>query len=167
MIRKLTAAKAIAAAIGAGGVVFNRGNVDVASIAILVFAVLVFAVEILAMRERIFVAIINFIGLILTITFATVMGNLKEPFDRFYMLVLIVSLFQLLSETVINFSKRWAIKGNVDHIVNWSLHLILWIIFGWVQPDLIGAVGVFGAYCAILAVHWGIEATGPKPLKQD
>jgi hypothetical protein len=167
MIRKLTAVKAIAAAIGAGGVVFNRGNVGVASVAILVFAVLVFAAEILAMRTRIFVAVINFIGLILTITFATVMGNLKEPFDRFYFLILIVSLFQLLSETAINFGNRWAIKGNVDHMINWSLHLILWIIFGWVQPDQIGAVGVFGAYCAILAVHWGIEATGPKPLKQD
>jgi hypothetical protein len=167
MIRKLTAAKAVAAAIGAAGVIFNRGNADVAAVAVLVFAVLVLAIETIANRHRGLIGAINLVGLVLTTTFASLMFRLPEPFDRFYVLVLIVTFIQLLAETAINFGNRWFNRGNIDHIINWSLHLIIWSLFIWVNLDPIGAIGIFGTYCGILAVHWGIEAAGPKPLKED
>ncbi len=166
-MRKLQALKAVAAAIGASGVIFNRGNADVASIAVLVFAALVFAIDTIAYRHRGFVAAMNLLGLVLTITFASLMGKLPLAFDRFYMLVLIATLFQLLAETAINFGNGWFKKGNTDHIINWSLHLIVWSLFVWLALDTIGAIGIFGVYCGFLAVHWGIDAVGPKPLKQD
>lgn len=166
-MRKLQAAKALAAAIGASGAIFNRGNAGVATIAVLVFAVLVFGIETIANRHRGFVAALNLLGLVLVVTFASLMGKLPNLEDAFYMLVLIATLFQLLSETVANFGNGWFKKGNYAHIINWSLHLIVWTLFAFANPDNIGAIGIFGTYCGILAVHWGIEATGPKPLKQD
>ncbi|MCX8529351.1 MAG: hypothetical protein ORN27_04700 [Rhodoluna sp.] len=167
-MNKLQALKAIAAAIGASGVIFNRGNAAVASVAVLVFAVLIFAVETITYRHRGFVASINLVGLVLTITFASLMGKLDQPFDRFFMLVVIASLFQLLSETVLNLRNGWFKKGNYAHMINWALHLIVWSLFALLPSiDTIGAIGIFGVYAGILAVHWGIEATGPKPLKQD
>jgi hypothetical protein len=167
-MRKLLAAKAVGAAIGASGVIFNRGNSAVASVSVLVFAVIVFASETVANRHRGFVAGLNLVGLVLTITFASLMGKLPQPFDRFYMLVLIATLFQLLSETVINLRAGWFKRSNAAHMINWALHLIVWALFVLLQNlDAIGAIGIFGVYAGILAVHWGIEATGPKPLKQD
>lgn len=167
MIRKLTAAKAIAAALGASGVIFNRGNAEVAAVAVLVFAVLVLAIDIFANRFRVSLAIINLVGLVLTTAFASVMLRLPDAFERFYLLVLIVTLTQLLTETVINFGNGWFKKSNMDHIINWSLHLVVWSLFVWLNLEPIGAIGIFGTYCAILAVHWGIEAAGPKSEKQD
>lgn len=167
MIRKLTAAKALAAALGASGVIFNRGNAEVAAIAVLVFAVLVLAIDIFANRYRVSIAIINLIGLVLTTTFASIMMKLPDAFERFYLLVLIVTLTQLLTETVMNFGNGWFKKSNMDHMINWTLHLIVWMLFVWLNLEPIGAIGIFGTYCAILAVHWGIEAAGPKQQKQD
>lgn len=167
MIRKLTAAKALAAALGASGVIFNRGNADVAAIAVLVFAVLVLAIDIFANRFRVSIAIINLIGLVLTTTFASIMTRLPDPFERFYLLVLIVAFTQLITETIMNFRNGWFKKSNIDHMINWTLHLIVWMLFVWLNLEPIGAIGIFGTYCAILAVHWGIEATGPKQQKQD
>jgi uncharacterized membrane protein YuzA (DUF378 family) len=133
----------------------------------LVFAVLVFGIETVANRHRGFVASLNLIGLVLTITFASLMGKLPNLDDAFYMLVLIATLFQLLSETAVNFRNGWFKKQNTSHIINWSLHAVVWSLFAFFGPDTIGSIGIFGAYCGILAVHWGIDATGPKPLKQD
>ena len=167
MIRKLNAAKAIAAALGASGVIFNRGNAEVAAVAVLVFAVLVLAIDTLANRHRVSIGIINILGLVLTTTFATIMYKLPDAFERFYLLVLIVTLAQLLTETIMNFSNGWFKKSNIDHLINWFLHLVVWSLFVWLNLEPIGAIGIFGTYCAILAVHWGIEAAGPKQLKQD
>jgi hypothetical protein len=167
-MRKLQALKAVGAAIGASGVIFNRGNAAVASIAVLVFAVIVFGVETFGNRHRGFIASLNLIGFILTVTFASLMGKMPQPFERFYMLVLIAALFQLLSETAINMRAGWFKKSNASHMINWTLHLIVWALFVLLQNlDEIAAIGIFGVYCGILAVHWGIEATGPKPLKED
>ncbi len=167
MIRKLNAAKSLAAALGASGVIFNRGNADVAAVAVLVFAVLVLAIDTIANRHRISIAAINAIGLVLTTTFASIMLRLPDAFERFYLLVLIVTLTQLLTETIMNFGNGWFKKSNIDHIINWSLHLVVWLLFVWLNLEPIGAIGIFGTYCAILAVHWGIEAAGPKQQKQD
>jgi hypothetical protein len=168
MMRKLLAAKAVGAAIGASGVIFNRGNSAVASVAVLVFAVIVFAAETVANRHRGFVAGLNLVGLVLAVTFASLMGRLPSTFERFYMLVLIATLFQLLSETTINMRGGWFKKSNYAHIINWALHLSVWALFVLLKNlDEIGAIGIFGVYAGILAVHWGIEATGPKQLKQD
>lgn len=167
MISKLTAFKALAAAFATAAVIFNRGNADVATIAVFIFAVGVLVAEALSTRQRFLVAGINLVGLVLVLTFSSLMLRLPEAIERFYMLVLIVTFTQLISETVINFSAGWFKRGNMAHSINWVLHLALWAIFIWGSFDSIGMIGVFGAYAGILAVHWGIEATGPKPLKQD
>lgn len=167
MIGKLNAARAVAAALGAAGVIFNRGNADVAAVSVLVFGVLVFAIETVANRHRGLIGAINLLGVVLVATFASIMAKMPEAFDRFYMLVLIVTFVQLLAETAINFGNGWFKKSNIEHIINWVLHLVVWSLFVWLNLEPIGAIGIFGTYCAILAVHWGIEAAGPKPLKED
>lgn len=162
MRAKLIGAKAVAAAIGMSAVVFNRGNAEIASVAVLIFAVMVLAIEALIQRERFFLVGLNLVGLVLVLTFASVMLRMPIALDRFYILVLLVSFTQLLSETAINFTNGWFKRSNIDHAINWVAHLAIWSIFIWASPDAIGAIGIFGAYSAILAVHWGIEAAGPK-----
>ncbi len=167
MISKLTAFKALAAAFATAAVIFNRGNADVATIAVFIFAVGVLVAEALSTRQRFLVAGINLVGLVLVLTFSSLMFSVPNPSYRYFMLALIVTFTQLISETVINFSAGWFKRGNMTHSINWVLHLALWAIFVWGSFYSIGMIGVFGAYAGILAVHWGIEATGPKPLKQD
>ena len=159
-------AKAMAATLGASAVIFNRGNAEIATIAVLIFTVMVLALEAFIRRDKFYLVGLNLVGLVLALTFASVMFRLPQAIDRFYLLVLIVAFIQLLSETAINFGRGWFKRHNIDHVINWVAHLSVWSAFVWLNLDAIACIGVFGTYCGILAVHWGIEAVGPKP-KED
>lgn len=167
MNRKLLFSKAGAAAFGAAGLIFNRGNADIGSFAILIAGILILALDILLHRGRYFLAGVNFVGILLAGTFATVMIALPNAYDRFYMLAVIFAFIQLLVTTSINLRAGWFKRTNLDNVIDWVLHLVVWCVFVFVGPDSIGGIGLVGTYLAILAVHWGIVAAGPAPLKQD
>lgn len=167
MNRKLLAFKAGAAAFGAAGLVFNRGNASIGAVALLIAGILILGIDILLHRGRYVLAGINFIGLLLAITLATVMIALPSPYDGFFMLAVIFSFFQLLATTTINLRAGWFKRSNLDNGIDWVLHAAVWAFFVFASPGPIGGIGLVGTYLAILAVHWGIVAAGPAPLKQD
>lgn len=167
MSKYLGLLKAVLAIGASAAMVFNRGNSDVAVIAILTFGVTALPLEAWLQRRRPIVAGINFVGLLLVITFASVMSQIPTSFDRFFMLALLVAFFQLLSETAINIRDGWFKAKNRFHLISWVLNLLAWGFLVGLNPGAIAAIGAIGSYLAILAVHWGIEAAGPKPAKED
>lgn len=167
MTKWLALGKALLALGAAAAMIFNRGNADVATIAILAFAITAFALEGALNRHRAIVAGIYAVGFILIVTFASVMASLPTAMDRFFMLALLTAFFQLLAVTAINFRDGWFKKEHRFQLINWVLHLALWSAFIWLNPGAIAAVGMTGTYLAILAVHWGIEAVGPAASKAD
>lgn len=166
-MRWLALGKALATLAAGAAMVFNRGNSEVATYATLSFAIVAFALELWPNRRRPIIAGIYFVGIALVGTFASVMSQIPSAFDRFFMLALIAAFVQLLAETATNVRDGWFKVSNRFHLINWVVHLLAWSFFIWLQPGPIGGIGFFGAYLAVLAVHWGIEAAGPKPAKAD
>lgn len=159
-MRKLLAGKALAMAAGAGAVVFNRGNATVGLIAAISVAVVTLGIEVFINRKSPNLLALNSVGAILAIATLTLQ---KMPVDmRFYLVVVIFAFVQLVHELVLNSRNGWFKKSNIDHLINFALHAAIWSVFVWVNLDTIGSLGAFGTYCAFLAVHWGIEATGPN-----
>ena len=160
-MRKLVATKAIAAAAAASSIIFNRGNAAYGLIAALLAAAVILGVEVYANRKHPIVLALNMVGLFLVIPTGLLLSKMPE-IERFYLIVIIFTFVQMVSDLIYNTRNGWYKKKNLDNLITFALHAIIWAVFVWVNLDAIGLLGAFGTYCALLAVHWGIEATGPK-----
>jgi hypothetical protein len=160
-MRKVLGAKALILAVAAAAIIFNRGNATVGLYAALIAAVAVLGIEAYANREYPIALSLNIVGALLVIP--TALFLTKMPAEaRFYLVVVVFTFVQLIGELIYNTRNGWFKKSNIDHLINFALHAIIWAAFVWLNLDSIGALGAFGTYCALLAVHFGIDAAGPK-----
>jgi hypothetical protein len=160
-MRKVLGAKALILAAAAAAIIFNRGNATVGLYAAFAAAVLVLGIEVYANREYPTVLSLNVVGALLVIPTALFLTKMPED-ARFYLVVVVFTFVQLIGELIYNTRNGWFKKSNIEHLINFALHAIIWAAFVWLNLDSIGALGAFGTYCALLAVHFGIDAAGPK-----
>lgn len=159
-MRKLLAARAVLFALAGAAVVFNRGNETVGLIAALALGVSVLAVGAIANYKSPIVLSLNVIGAIIML--GTLTLTKMPTFPRFYIVVVVLSFVQLVAELIVSTRNGWFKKENRTHLISFALHAAIWSVFAWLNPDEISALGVFGTYCMLVAVHLGIDAAGPK-----
>lgn len=169
MTKRLLAAKAISSGAAAAAIVFTRNIFDpaVAVSIVTAYFMAIYILDSLSTRREVgklyfylMAAISLVIGSFSLVQkdFPAVGAQLALAGPATYYLVLKVRTF---------WTNRSASHGRQNLVIEAALQfaILAWVIISsslFSSVDLVALFGVFSAYAAMLTVHWGIEATGPR-----
>lgn len=169
MTKRLLAAKAITAGAAAAGIVFTRNIFDpaVAVSIVTAYFLAIYVLDSISTRREVsklyfyLMAAVSLVVGSFTLVqrdFPPVGAQLALAVPATYYLVLKVRTF---------WTNRSAKHGRQNLVIEAALQVAVlgWIVFSSSlasSVDLVALFGVFSAYAAMLAVHWGIEAAGPR-----
>ncbi len=160
--------RAVLALLGGLFITFSQSHAAVIGLSVFALFTLLSAIGVIVIERKaktkraLSLAVVSIIASVMSLVAIVQSLGIESDSSRLVFLMLVSGWALITSAIELYLASRegFAERAGRDYLISAVFSLALGGLFLLASPDVVSAVGFFGAYLILLGVHWGIASAG-------
>lgn len=160
--------RAVLALLGGLFITFSQSHAAVIGLSVFALFTLLSAIGVIVIERKaktkraLSLAVVSIIAFVMSLVAIVQSLGIESDSSRLVFLMLVSgwALITAAIELYLASREGFAERAGRDYLISAVFSLALGGLFLLASPDVVSAVGFFGAYLILLGVHWGIASAG-------
>jgi hypothetical protein len=167
-VRIIHLPRAVLALLGGLFITFSQSHAAVIGLSVFALFTLLSAIGVIVIERKaktkraLSLAVVSIIASVMSLVAIVQSLGIESDSSRLVFLMLVSGWALITSAIELYLASRegFAERAGRDYLISAFFSLALGGLFLLASPDVVSAVGFFGAYLILLGVHWGIASAG-------
>jgi hypothetical protein len=167
-VRIIHLPRAVLALLGGLFITFSQSHAAVIGLSVFALFTLLSAIGVIVIERKaktkraLSLAVVSIIASVMSLVAIVQSLGIESDSSRLVFLMLVSgwALITAAIELYLASREGFAERAGRDYLISAVFSLALGGLFLLASPDVVSAVGFFGAYLILLGVHWGIASAG-------